>query len=81
MQRERDLNLTEFIEQTIAEIRETVGIRKVICGLSGGVDSSVAAALVDRAVGSNLTCVFVNHGLMRKGEPEAVVRTFGMRER
>ncbi|MGI5821748.1 MAG: glutamine-hydrolyzing GMP synthase [Syntrophomonadaceae bacterium] len=76
MQRERDLNLTEFIEQTIAEIRETVGIRKVICGLSGGVDSSVAAALVDRAVGSNLTCVFVNHGLMRKGEPEAVVRTF-----
>lgn len=69
-------NLTNFIAETVAEIRNRVGDRKVLCALSGGVDSSVAAVLVDRAVGKNLTCVFVNHGLLRKGEAEQVVRTF-----
>jgi len=65
-----------FIEQAVAAIREQVGTGRVVCGLSGGVDSAVAATLVHRAVGDQLTCIFVNHGLMRKGEPEQVVNTF-----
>lgn len=69
-------NMGSFIEQTVKEIRERVGERKVLCALSGGVDSSVAAVLVHRAVGDQLTCVFVNHGLLRKGEAEQVRRTF-----
>jgi GMP synthase (glutamine-hydrolysing) len=71
-----------FIEQAVAAIREQVGTGRVVCGLSGGVDSAVAATLVHRAVGDQLACIFVNHGLMRKGEPEQVVHTFrdrGMR--
>jgi GMP synthase (glutamine-hydrolysing) len=63
-------------EEQIRRIREQVGEGKVICGLSGGVDSSVAALLVHRAVGDQLTCVFVDHGLMRKDEGEQVVSTF-----
>jgi GMP synthase (glutamine-hydrolysing) len=63
-------------EDQIRRIREQVGEGKVICGLSGGVDSSVAALLVHRAVGDQLTCVFVDHGLMRKDEGEQVVSTF-----
>jgi GMP synthase (glutamine-hydrolysing) len=63
-------------EEQIRRIREQVGGGKVICGLSGGVDSSVAALLVHRAVGDQLTCVFVDHGLMRKDEGEQVVSTF-----
>jgi GMP synthase (glutamine-hydrolysing) len=63
-------------EDQIRRIREQVGAGKVICGLSGGVDSSVAALLVHRAVGDRLTCVFVDHGLMRKDEGEQVVSTF-----
>src|ERR1700704_4899149 len=63
-------------EEQIRRIREQVGDGKVICGLSGGVDSSVAALLVHRAVGEQLTCVFVDHGLMRKEEGEQVVSTF-----
>jgi GMP synthase (glutamine-hydrolysing) len=63
-------------EDQIRRIREQVGGGKVICGLSGGVDSSVAALLVHRAVGDQLTCVFVDHGLMRKDEGEQVVSTF-----
>jgi GMP synthase (glutamine-hydrolysing) len=63
-------------EEQIRRIREQVGEGKVICGLSGGVDSSVAALLVHRAVGDQLTCVFVDHGLMRKEEGEQVVSTF-----
>src|SRR5438270_2088480 len=63
-------------EEQIRRIREQVGDGKVICGLSGGVDSSVAALLVHRAVGDQLTCVFVDHGLMRKDEGEQVVSTF-----
>jgi GMP synthase (glutamine-hydrolysing) len=65
-----------IVEEQIQRIRRQVGDGKVICGLSGGVDSSVAALLVHRAVGEQLTCVFVDHGLMRKDEGEQVVRTF-----
>ncbi len=65
-----------IVEEQIARIRAQVGEGKVICGLSGGVDSSVAALLVHRAVGDQLTCVFVDHGLMRKDEGEQVIQTF-----
>jgi GMP synthase (glutamine-hydrolysing) len=65
-----------IVEEQIERIREQVGSGRVICGLSGGVDSSVAALLVHRAVGEQLTCVFVDHGLMRKDEGEQVVGTF-----
>ncbi|HIF22730.1 MAG TPA: glutamine-hydrolyzing GMP synthase [Gemmatimonadetes bacterium] len=65
-----------FIEQTIARIREQVGDATVVCGLSGGVDSSVAALLVHRAVGDRLTCIFVDHGLLRKHEREQVETMF-----
>ena len=65
-----------IIEQAVEEIRTAVGDGKVICGLSGGVDSSVAAALVHKAVGDQLVCVFVDHGLLRKGEAEQVEETF-----
>ena len=63
-----------IVEEQVRRIREQVGDGKVICGLSGGVDSSVAALLVHRAVGDQLTCVFVDHGLMRKDEGEQVVQ-------
>ncbi len=63
-------------EQAVAQVREQVGDRRVLCALSGGVDSAVAAAIVQRAVGDQLTCVFVDHGLLRKGEAEAVRRDF-----
>lgn len=69
-------SMESFIGHAVAEIRERVGDGRVLCGLSGGVDSSVAAVLANRAVGDNLTCVFVNHGLLRKGEAEKVVETF-----
>jgi GMP synthase (glutamine-hydrolysing) len=65
-----------IVEEQVRRIREQVGDGNVICGLSGGVDSSVAALLVHRAIGEQLTCVFVDHGLMRKDEGEQVVRTF-----
>ena len=65
-----------IIEQAVEEVRTQVGDRKVICGLSGGVDSSVAAALVHRAIGDQLVCVFVDHGLLRLGEAEQVEETF-----
>ena len=65
-----------FIDSTVSEIREKVGTRKVICALSGGVDSSVTAALVHRAIGKQLTCIYVNNGLMRTGESESVLRFF-----
>ena len=67
---------TSFIDQAMKTIRERVGENGVICGLSGGVDSSVTALLVNRAVGGQLTCVFVNSGLLRQNEPEQVVHTF-----
>jgi GMP synthase (glutamine-hydrolysing) len=68
--------MVNIIDEAVAEIRERVGDAKVICGLSGGVDSSVVAALVHRAVGDQLTCVFVDHGLLRLNEGEEVVRVF-----
>jgi GMP synthase (glutamine-hydrolysing) len=65
-----------FVEREITKIRELVGDKHVICGLSGGVDSSVAAALVHRAIGDQLTCIFVDTGLLRLGEREQVEKTF-----
>ncbi|MFR5775177.1 MAG: glutamine-hydrolyzing GMP synthase [Oscillospiraceae bacterium] len=65
-----------FIAQQIGEIRAQVGSKKVLLALSGGVDSSVVAALLIKAIGKQLVCVHVNHGLLRKGEPEQVVRVF-----
>jgi GMP synthase (glutamine-hydrolysing) len=65
-----------FVSDTVETIRNQVGDGKVICALSGGVDSAVAAALVHQAIGDQLTCIFVNNGLMRLGEPEQVVETF-----
>ncbi len=65
-----------YIEEEIAAIREKVGDKKVLCALSGGVDSSVAAALVHRAVGDQLYCIFVDHGLMRKNEGDQIEETF-----
>ncbi len=68
--------MTSFIESSVSKIREVVGKKKVICALSGGVDSSVTAALVHRAVGDKLTCIFVDNGLLRKNEPEKIKETF-----
>jgi GMP synthase (glutamine-hydrolysing) len=68
--------MVNIVDESVAAVRAQVGERKVICGLSGGVDSAVAAALVQRAVGDQLTCVFVDHGLLRKGEAEQVEEDF-----
>jgi GMP synthase (glutamine-hydrolysing) len=73
---EASWSAASIVEEQVRRIREQVGEGSVICGLSGGVDSSVAALLVHRAVGEQLTCVFVDHGLMRKEEGEQVVSTF-----
>ena len=73
---EPNWSMASIAEQKIAEIREKVGEDRVILALSGGVDSSVVAALLSRAIGKQVTCVFVNHGLLRKGEPEAVEEVF-----
>ncbi len=67
----------KFIEEKIAEVRAQVGNKKVLLALSGGVDSSVVAALLIKAIGKQLVCVHVNHGLMRKGESEQVIEVFG----
>ena len=68
--------MASIIDEQVAAVRNTVGSHRVICGLSGGVDSAVAAALVHRAIGAQLTCVYVDTGLMRKGESDQVVETF-----
>jgi GMP synthase (glutamine-hydrolysing) len=73
---EGDWTMGAYREQAIAAIREQVGDKQVICGLSGGVDSSVAAVLIHEAIGDQLTCVFVDHGLLRQGEAEEVVAMF-----
>jgi GMP synthase (glutamine-hydrolysing) len=65
-----------YREQALQEIRDQVGDQKVICGLSGGVDSSVAAVLIHEAIGNQLTCVFVDHGLLRQGESDEVIQMF-----
>ena len=69
--------MSSFAEETIKAIKEKVGDKKALCALSGGVDSSVAATLMSRAIGKNLTCIFVDHGLLRKNESEEVVSVFG----
>src|SRR5256714_3808325 len=74
---ERSWSPASVIDEQVGRIREQVGEGRVICGLSGGGDSSVAALLVHRAVGDRLTCVFVDHGLLRQNEAEEVVATFG----
>ena len=71
-----DWTAEHFVSEAVAEIRAQVGDRRVICGLSGGVDSAVAATLAHRAVGDQLTCVFVDNGLLRRGEREQVEQTF-----
>ena len=68
--------LRSFIEEQVALIKEQVGDKKVLLALSGGVDSSVVAALLIKAIGQQLVCVHVNHGLLRKGEPEQVIEVF-----
>ena len=65
-----------FVDMEVERIRSTVGDKNVLCALSGGVDSSVVAALVHKAIGKQLTCIFVDHGLLRKGEADSVVETF-----
>ena len=67
---------TKFINEQVAAIKKQVGDNKVLLALSGGVDSSVVAALLIKAIGKNLICVHVNHGLLRKGESEQVIKVF-----
>ncbi|GIN18178.1 GMP synthase [glutamine-hydrolyzing] [Shouchella clausii] len=71
-----DWSMENFIEEEIKKIREQVGDRHVLCALSGGVDSSVVAVLIHKAIGDQLTCMFIDHGLLRKGEAESVMETF-----
>ncbi|UOQ44099.1 glutamine-hydrolyzing GMP synthase [Halobacillus salinarum] len=72
-----DWTMEHVVEMEVEKIREQVGDRKVLCALSGGVDSSVVAALIHKAIGDQLTCIFVDHGLLRKGEADDVMRTLG----
>ncbi len=72
-----DWTMEHVVEMEVEKIREQVGDRKVLCALSGGVDSSVVAALIHRAIGDQLTCIFVDHGLLRKNEGDDVMRTLG----
>ncbi|HJV45452.1 MAG TPA: glutamine-hydrolyzing GMP synthase [Bacillota bacterium] len=74
---EGNWSMVNFVEQQIQEIKQKVGDKKVLCALSGGVDSSVVAVLIHKAIGDQLTCMFIDHGLLRKGEAESVMETFG----
>ena len=71
-----DWEMASFAEETVEALKKRIGDKKVLCGLSGGVDSSVAAMLVHKAIGQNLTCIFVDHGLLRKGEGDLVEEVF-----
>lgn len=73
---EKNWSVDNFIEEKVREIKEKVGDKKVLLALSGGVDSSVVAAILIKAIGKQLTCVHVNHGLLRQGEPEQVIKVF-----
>ena len=68
----KDWNVRNFVEDSILQIKKQVGDKKALCALSGGVDSSVAATMVHKAIGKNLICVFVDHGLLRKDEADQV---------
>ena len=74
-----DWTMRSFIDESTRRVRAQVGKEKIICGLSGGVDSSVAATLIHRAVGSQLACIFVDNGLLRKDEGKEIIETFGRR--
>ena len=71
-----NLNIKSFTEDSILQIKNQIGDKKALCALSGGVDSSVAAVMVHKAIGSNLICVFVDHGLLRKEEGDQVEKVF-----
>ena len=73
---EGNWSMENFIEQQVQEIKQLVGDKQVLCALSGGVDSSVVAVLIHKAIGDQLTCMFIDHGLLRKGEAESVMQTF-----
>ncbi|TVP88555.1 MAG: glutamine-hydrolyzing GMP synthase [Alkalicoccus sp.] len=74
---EGNWTMENYIDMEVDKIRENVGNQKVLCALSGGVDSSVVAALVHKAIGDQLICMFIDHGLLRKGEADSVMKTFG----
>ncbi len=71
-----DWKMSSFVEETVQNLKEKIGDKKALCALSGGVDSSVAAVLVHKAIGKNLTCIFVDHGLLRKNEGDEVEEIF-----
>ncbi len=71
-----DWKMSSFVEDSIKNLREKIGDKKALCALSGGVDSSVAAVLLHKAIGKNLTCIFVDHGLLRKNEGDEVEEIF-----
>ena len=75
-----DWKMSSFVEETIKNLREKIGDKKALCALSGGVDSSVAAMILSKAIGKNLTCIFVDHGLLRKNEADEVFEVFGNSE-